>query len=155
MAANVESCIGGRYRTADAITASHTASGQIATLVVPADVAWSEGESVSALILLAPEPMPAAKSIEQAASMLRSGLPSAVLLNGNGLYGEGVAVAGRIPPLLAPDYSIRTPLPASTSAGLPIVERVAYVLEQGVEQFKDFRQLVPRVSPSRRLFRLP
>jgi acetolactate synthase-1/2/3 large subunit len=129
--------------TADAITASHTASGQIATLVVPADVAWSEGGSVSALTSLPREPMPAAKSIEQAASMLRSGLPSAILLNGNGLYGEGLAVAGRI--AAATRARLFAPYPVTRlqrGAGLPIVERVAYVLEQGVEQFKDFRQLV-------------
>jgi acetolactate synthase I/II/III large subunit len=132
----------------DAIVAAHTPPGQIATLIVPADVAWtdigkSDGGSIAKLPLLPKAPMPEAKAIERAASMLRSGTPTAMLLSGDALYGKGLIAAGRI--ALATGAKLFAPYPVTRverGAGLPAVERVAYVLEQGVEQFKDFRQLI-------------
>ena len=129
--------------TIDAITASRVAPGQISTLVVPADVAWSEGGTVSALSSLPREPMPAPESIERAANMLHAGLRTAILLGGNGLYGEGLAIAGKIANTTG--ARLFAPYPVTRlqrGEGLPQVERVAYVLEQGIEQFKEFRQLI-------------
>src|SRR5579863_5538250 len=42
----------------EAIVAAHTAPGQIATLIVPADVAWSEGGTVATLPALPKPPIP-------------------------------------------------------------------------------------------------
>ena len=126
-----------------AIVAARTAPGQIATLIVPADIAWTEGASVARLPALPQAAMPAAKSIERAATMLRSGLRTAILLSGDGLYGKGLNIAGRI--AAATGARLFAPYPVTRlqrGAGLPPVERVAYVLEQGVEQFKEFRQLI-------------
>ena len=126
-----------------AIVAARTAPGQIATLIVPADIAWTEGASVARLPALPQAAMPAAKSIERAAAMLRSGLRTAILLSGEGLYGKGLNIAGRI--AAATGARLFAPYPVTRlqrGAGLPPVERVAYVLEQGVEQFKEFRQLI-------------
>ena len=127
----------------EAIIAARTAPGQIATLIVPADVAWSEGGTVAALPVLSKPPLPASSAIERAAEMLRSGLPTAILLGGNALYGNGLSAAGRIAAetgakLLAP-YPITR---LQRGAGIPKVDRVQYVLEQGIEQFKEFRQLI-------------
>src|SRR6202522_3782897 len=47
----------------EAIVAARTAPGQIATLIVPADVAWSEGGTVAALPALPPPPLPAPAAI--------------------------------------------------------------------------------------------
>ena len=75
--------------------------------------------------------------------MLRSGARTAILLTGNALYGKGLAAAGRVAAstnakLLAPYPTVRL----ERGAGLPVVERMAYVLEQGIEQLKEFRQLI-------------
>ena len=126
-----------------AIVASRTAPGQIATLIVPADLAWSEGGIIAELPKLRPAPMPAANTIEQAATVLRSGLRTAILLSGRALYGEGLAAAGRI--AAATGAKLFAPYPVTRlerGAGLPQVERVAYVLEQGIEQFQEFRNLI-------------
>ena len=72
------------------------AEGGDATLIVPADVAWSEGGVVAALPVFPRPPLPATECIERAAVMLRSGLRTAILMGGNALYGNGLAVAGRI-----------------------------------------------------------
>ncbi len=127
----------------DALVAARTAPGQIATLIVPADVAWSEGGTEAALPPIVRAPMPAKESIEHAAAMLRSGLLTAFLLSGDALYGDGLVTAGRI--AAATGAKLFAPYPVTRlerGVGLPAVERVAYVLEQGVEQFKEFRQLI-------------
>jgi acetolactate synthase-1/2/3 large subunit len=127
----------------DAIAAARKAPGQIATLIVPADVAWSEGGTIAALPQLRRVALPDAKAIEQSAAALRSGERTAILLSGNALYGQGLAAAGRI--AAATGAKLFAPYPVTRVArgfGLPPVERVAYVLEQGVEQFKEFRQLI-------------
>jgi len=139
---------------AEAIAAARTAPGRIATLIVPADVAWSkvmvgEGEALAALPVPLETPLPAAEHIAQAGAMLRSGLRTAILLAGNALYGGGLATAGRIAAttgakLLAP-YPITR---LERGSGIVPVERVQYVLEQAVEQLKEFRQLILVGAPA-------
>ena len=127
----------------EAITAARTAPGKIATLIVPADVAWSEGGTVATLPEFPAPPLPTNAAVERVAAMLRSGLKTAILMTGNALYGKGLAAAGRI--ASATGAKLFAPYPVARlerGAGLPPVERVAYVLEQGVEQFKEFRQLI-------------
>ena len=127
----------------EAVLAARTAPGQIATLIVPADVAWSEGGSVTTLPALPKSPVPAAEVVEHAAAMLRSGVRTAILMTGNALYGKGLATAGRI--AAATGAKLLAPYPVTRlerGADLPAVDRIAYVLEQAVEQLKEFRQLI-------------
>jgi len=129
--------------TADAIVAARTAPGQIATLIVPADLAWSDGGVIAETPLIPQPPMPSSSSIEEAATMLRSGKRTAILLSGSALYAEGLPLAGRV--AAATNSKLFAPYPVSRmerGAGRPAVERVAYVLEQGIEQFKEFSQLI-------------
>ncbi|MFY9793848.1 MAG: acetolactate synthase large subunit [Candidatus Sulfotelmatobacter sp.] len=127
----------------EAVLAARTPPGQIATLIIPADVAWTEGGMVASLPALAKAPLPAAEAIEEAAAILRSGLPTAILISGNALYGKGLAAAGRIATaakakLFAPYPLIRM----QRGAGIVGVERIQYVREMAVEQLKDFRNLI-------------
>jgi acetolactate synthase-1/2/3 large subunit len=127
----------------EAIVAARTAPGQIATLIVPADIAWAEDGSIAAIPVLPRPPLPAAETVEKAAVMLRSGLRTAILMTGNALYGKGLTTAGRI--AAATGARLFAPYPLTRlrrGAGIPKVERVQYVLEQGIEQFKEFRQLI-------------
>jgi acetolactate synthase-1/2/3 large subunit len=128
---------------AEAVVASRVDPGQISTLIVPADVAWSEGGTVAVLPALPRSPLPTTATVERTATMLRSGLRTAILLAGNALYGSGLLTAGRI--AAATGAQLLAPYPLTRlqrGAGLPRVERVQYVLEQGIEQFKEFRQLI-------------
>ena len=129
--------------TADTIVAARTAPGQIATLIVPADVAWGEGGATGAPPALPKPPLPSAATVERAAAMLRSGLRTAMLITGNALYGKGLVAAGRIAE--ATGARLLAPYPLTRlqrGAGIPRVDRVQYVLEQGIEQFREFRQLI-------------
>jgi acetolactate synthase I/II/III large subunit len=128
---------------AEAILAARSLSGQIATLIVPADVAWSEGGRVAGLEGLPERALASHSNIERGALMLRSELRTAILLSGRALYGDGLASAGRIAE--ATGAKLFAPYPVTRlqrGAGLPAVERMHYILEQAQEQMKDFRQLI-------------
>jgi acetolactate synthase I/II/III large subunit len=128
---------------AEAIVAARTAPGQIATLIVPADVAWTEGGMVAALPSSAKPPLSPTATVDSAAAMLRSGLPTAILISGNALYGKGLAAVGRI--ASATNAKIFAPYPLTRlerGAGHPTVERIQYVREMAVEQLKELRYLI-------------
>ncbi len=131
------------YDAADAVVAARTASGQIATLIVPADVAWSEGGKIAEIPAVPLAAMPGEEIIERAASMLRSGLRTAMVIGGATLYGQGLVSAGHI--AAATGAKLLSPYPFTRferGAGVPSVDRIHYILEQATEQLKEFRQLV-------------
>jgi len=128
---------------AEAIIATRTAPGQMATLIVPADVAWTEGGSVAAIPSLPRAPMPTSKAVQHAAALLRSGLRTGILLAGEALHGKGLATAGRI--AASTNAKLLSPYPFARmerGANAPSVERIPYVREQAVELLKEFRQLI-------------
>lgn len=131
------------HDAAAAVVAARTEPGQIATLIVPADVSWSDGGLIAAIPALPKPALPSTQSIERAATMLRSGLRTAILIAGNALYGKGLIAAGRI--AAATGANLLAPYPLTRlrrGAGITKVDRVQYVLEQGIDQFKEFRQLI-------------
>ena len=128
---------------ADAIVAARTEPGRIATLIVPADVAWSAGGSVADVPAVPRAPLPPIETIERAAAMLRSGLRTGLLIAGSGLYGKGLTAAGQI--ATATNTKLLAPYPFTRlerGVDTPTVERIPYVLEQAVEQLREFRQMI-------------
>ena len=128
---------------AEAIVSARKPPGQIATLIVPADVAWTESGSVGTPLAIPAASMPTSQAIDRAAAMLRSELPTALLLSGKALYGRGLAEAGRI--AAATGAKLLSPYPFTRfqrGAGIPAVDRVAYILEQAKDQLKEFRQFI-------------
>ena len=132
----------------DAIIAARAAPGRIATLIVPSDVAWAsvipgdKGETTK-FPVIQKAPIPASETVEHAAAMLRSGLRTGLLITGDALYGNGLAMAGRI--ATATGAKLFSPYPFTRmerGAGVAPVERLQYVLEMAVEQLKEFRQLI-------------
>ncbi len=131
------------HDAAEAITAARTAPGEIATLIVPADVAWSEGGIVALVPGRTAPPAPDMHAVERAARMLKSGLRTAILLSGNALYGKALQTAGQI--AVATGAKLFAPYPISRlerGAGIAPVERVQYILEVAVEQLKEYRQMI-------------
>ena len=128
---------------AESIVAARTPPGQIATLIVPADVAWGDGAACGKPRHVPAPAMPSTQSIERGAAILRSGEPTALLLSGKALYGEGLAHAGRV--AAATGAKLLSPYPFTRmqrGVGVPAVDRVAYILEQAKEQLKQFRHLI-------------
>ncbi len=129
--------------TAEGLMASRSAQGQIATLIVPADAAWGDGGQIAEIPALPYPKQASSPAVARAAAMLRSGTRTALMLSGNALFGRGLEIAGRIATttgakLLAPYPLARM----ERGAGVPVVERTNYVLEQAIEQLKEFRQMI-------------
>ena len=128
---------------ADAILAAARQPGYISTLVVPADVAWSDGGVVAPRPSIAKAPLPPSATIERAATMLRSGLSTALMIAGDGLYGDGLRAAGRI--AAATKAKLLSPYPFARmerGAGRVTVQRLPYVPDHAIELLKEFRQLI-------------
>src|SRR5579863_3555446 len=134
---------------AEAIVAARTEPGRIATLIVPADVAWSEGGVVGARPAFVRPPLPTTENIDWAAAILRSGRPTGLLISGHALFGKGLAAAGRI--AAATGARLISPYPFARmerGAGAALVERLPYILEQAVEFLGGFRQLILVGAPA-------
>src|SRR5271154_143818 len=126
-----------------AIVASRTKPGHISTLIVPADFAWSEGGTVKPLPTLPAARPPESRNIELAAAMIKSGLPTCLLLSGNALYGAGLAMAGQI--AAATGAKLLAPYPFARmerGADAPLVERIPYIFEQAATLLKEFRNMI-------------
>ena len=81
---------------ADALVAARTLGGP-ATLIVPADVAWSDGARPAAPRQVAARPAPESAAIEKAAATIRqSGARAMLLLGGRALDEKSVAAAARL-----------------------------------------------------------
>ncbi len=131
------------HDTAEAIVAARTAPGRIATLIVPADVAWSQGGSTPDVLQPRKPPLPAAEVITCAANMLRSGQRTAILLSGQALYGRALRIAGDIAELSG--AKLLCPYPFARlerGLGIPHVQRIHYILEHAREQLSDFHQFL-------------
>jgi acetolactate synthase-1/2/3 large subunit len=67
----------------------------------------------------------------------------ALLVTGDGLYGNGLTAAGRI--AAATGAKVLAPYPLTRlerGAGMAPVERMHYIIEMAVDQLKEFRQLI-------------
>lgn len=126
--------------TAAAVSAA--LGGRIATLIVPADVSWSEGAAVAALPAPPPPSTVDTDRLGAAAKALRSS-NVALLLGGAALREPGLAAAARIAGATGAALLCETfPARLERGAGLPAVTRVAYLPETAAQQLAGFRTLV-------------
>ncbi len=127
----------------EAIAVARGLPGQVATLILPADVSWSEG-GVPCPPPSAPTPGVADDAAVRAiAEAIRSGGKTALLLGGNALRENALLAAARIAAhagvtLLAETFPTRL----ERGAGLPPVERIAYLAELASVQLADVRNLI-------------
>jgi acetolactate synthase I/II/III large subunit len=128
---------------AAAVAAAMQPPGQIANLVLPADVSWSDGAVVGEAV----EPV-AAQPVEddrvaRIAGVVRGDEP-VVLLLGHGVTRErGLVAASRIAAATGVKLFAETfPARIERGAGLPNVERLGYLAEQVQWQLTDVKHLV-------------
>jgi acetolactate synthase-1/2/3 large subunit len=127
----------------DAITAARRRPEQVATLILPADVSWGEGGAPCSLPELSPPPAADADVVAKIAEVIRSGGKTALLLGRHALREPALIAAARIAAhsgvkLLAEVFPTRL----ERGAGLPPVERIAYLAELAGVQLAEFQQLV-------------
>ena len=129
---------------ADAIAAARNPPGQIATLILPADVAWSEapGGAAPPPALAVPEPVDA-DAIRRAAAILRSGEPAALLMTGRALRAANLDNAGRIAAatgarLLSQTSNARV----ERGAGRVAVDRVPYPVDIALKFLAGLKHVI-------------
>ena len=128
---------------AEAVAAALVPPGGIATLVLPADVSWSEGAAPAAPV---PARLPAPvrdETVGLAATALRGGEPCVLLLGGAALTRAGLEAASRIAAATGARLIAETfPARLERGAGLPGVDRLAYLGEFAAQQLAGTRQLI-------------
>jgi acetolactate synthase-1/2/3 large subunit len=125
-----------------AVEAALTPPGGVATLIVPADVSWTVGASVG------PRPAPPtpatvdADRVTAAATALRT-TKAALLLGGRALREPGLVAAARVAAATGARVLCETfPARLERGAGLPAVERIAYLPEMAAQQLAGLDTLV-------------
>lgn len=128
---------------ADAIVAARGLPGQVATLILPADVSWGEGG-----VACAPPPQPTPvvapdSVIEGLVKIIDSGAKTALLLGGLALRESSLLAAARI----AAQRGVKLfaevfPTRLERGAGRPPIERLAYMGELASVQLTGIEHLV-------------
>ncbi|MGD9621861.1 MAG: acetolactate synthase large subunit [Mycolicibacterium sp.] len=125
----------------DAITASR--AGLVSTLILPADVSWTEGAVVAPAMVAAPSPGVDEAAIREAGRVLRSGEPTVILVGGDATRTAGLAAAVRVAEATGARVLCETfPARLERGAGIPAVERLAYFAEAAEEQLAGAMHLV-------------
>jgi len=128
---------------AEAVLASMSGAGKIATLVAPANHAWEEATQTAA-IPATPAPVAVPESnIANSAAALSSGKSTALLLGGRALREDSLAIAGRIAKasgarVLGETFASRM----QRGAGRCPVERLQYFSEHVSEQLAGTEQII-------------
>jgi acetolactate synthase I/II/III large subunit len=126
--------------TAAAVGAALT--GRVATLIVPADLSWSQGAVVAS-----PPAAPSLSTVDAdrlaaAAKALRSSNVG-LLLGGAALREPGLVAAARIAAATGARLLCETfPARLERGAGLPAVDRIAYLPEMAAQQLAGLETLV-------------
>lgn len=128
---------------AEAVAASRAGGGQIASLILPADTAWSPAQEMAsaAPAVVAEQVKPAV--LDAMASLLRrDGQRIGVVLGGALLHGEGLEIMGRVAAatratLLVPYGSGRV----ARGAGTPRIERIPFPIDQSIAVLERFDHL--------------
>jgi len=128
---------------AAAIAAARTPPGQIATLILPADTAWSDGSGPVPVTAAAGPRAASGEAVEEAARVLRSGEPTLILLAGRALREHGLDLAGRIAAktgarLIAQGSNART----QRGRGRVAIDRIPYVVDQALGVLAGLRHII-------------
>jgi acetolactate synthase I/II/III large subunit len=125
----------------EGIAASRWGS-QISTLILPADVSWSDGaQLVSAVDAQPPGADPALAP--EVLAVLRSGEPTVIMVGGDATRGPGLSAAARIAQATGARLLCETfPTRLERGAGIPAVDRLAYFAEAATAQLDGAAHLV-------------
>ena len=127
---------------AEAVSAAQGPPGQVATLIIPADVAWSDGPGPAAPLPQNSPDGPEPDAVRACAAALREG-PAALLLSGPALRSEGLAWANSAASatgaaLFCDTFNARL----ERGAGIPPITPLPYFPEPALEALSQLRHLV-------------
>jgi len=129
---------------ADTVAAAVGPPGGVATLILPADVSWSPGGVVAGPAGPTPSAVPAdADVVDAVAKALRSGEPVGLILGGTALRERGLLAASRVANATGARLVAETfPTRLERGAGVPPIDRLAYLAEFASAQLDGLRHLV-------------
>jgi acetolactate synthase-1/2/3 large subunit len=129
---------------AEAIEVAQKAPQQISTLILPADVSWGKGGVVVDAALTPVAETAADEVVSQLADILLiRGKKTAILLGRRVLLEEGLMAASKIAEKTgAKLFSEVFPTRLERGAGLPNVERIAYLSEMASVQLSGYEHLI-------------
>jgi acetolactate synthase-1/2/3 large subunit len=126
-----------------AITAAIGPPGQVATLILPADVSWNDGAEPASAPEPAAPPRASTDVVDEIAKLLRGRGAAAILLGGRALREAPLTRAARIAAATDARLLIEVfPTRLERGAGLPAGERLAYIPELAAVQLKGLKHLV-------------
>lgn len=128
---------------AEAVQAARTAPGRIATLIVPANVAWSDGSGPAAPLRVPSPPQIVPGMLKTAARVLRSGEPTILFLNGQALSEPGLMAANRIAQATGAKLRAPTHVPRmARGRGRVPVDRIPYVVDTALQAFAGIKNAI-------------
>src|SRR5439155_8673758 len=128
---------------ADAVAAALGPPGQVATLILPADVSWGDGATPAPRRAAGAPAAVADDVVDAVAKALVSGEPCVLLLGGRAVWEDGLLAASRVAAATGARLLCETfPARLERGAGLPSVERLGYLAEFTVAQLGGARHLV-------------
>ncbi len=128
---------------AAAVQAARTAPGQIATLVLPADTAWTEGGTPAPALPVPARTQVAPDTVTVIAAALRRGAPSMLLLSGTALSEAGLRAAHRVAHVTGAGLRTPTQVPRmARGRGRVPVDRIPYVVDMALDVLSGLKQLV-------------
>ena len=129
---------------ADAVSEARQGAGKIATLIVPADIAWAPAVGKRAAVPASlPGKIASSEAIEEAAKALRAGPNSLLLIGGLAVTARGKQIAAAI--AAKTGCKLRSPISSARTergAGRVEVARVPYAGDQAIAALKDIDQVV-------------
>ncbi|MEQ1498698.1 MAG: acetolactate synthase large subunit [Novosphingobium sp.] len=129
---------------AEAFAVAQSYPGKVATVIVPANHAWTEGSAAVPPLALSPAPKVSADAIAAAAEVLLNGDgPICLFLGGRALRADALREAGRIAAatgcrLVAETFATRH----QRGAGRVAVEKLPYFGEQAQAFLAEFKTIV-------------
>lgn len=128
---------------AEAVAAAIGPPGQVATLILPGDVSWSEGAEPAAPLPPREVPLAGADALGSAVNALRSGEPTLILLGGTALLEPGLRAATQVAMASGASLMAETfPARLERGAGVPAIERLGYLAEAATVQLQGLRHLI-------------
>jgi len=132
-----------------ALAAAQADGGQVATLILPADVSWTEGGQTAAPWTPPPLVPAAASAIAAATQAVAAGEQTMLLLGGRGLSAAGLEAASRVAAATGARVLAETfPARMEAGAGVPATRRLAYLAEQAEQQLDGVGTLILAGAPA-------
>jgi acetolactate synthase-1/2/3 large subunit len=128
---------------AEAVRAARAAPGQIATLILPADVSWGAAGGPAKPLQPTAATRVADGTIKSVASVLQSGEASVLLLNGSALTEAALFAAERVARKTGARLMMDTFVGRwQRGAGRPLVTRLSYFGEMALKDLEGTRHLI-------------